>query len=156
MNEGGSIASHLNEFNIIFNQLQAQKLNFDTEMKATILLCSLPSSWDTFCTTISNSALGGVLNYDYVVGSLLVEEIRKKSMDHGKQDEALNVDRGRKQFRGKSKERGKSRSKSRGRKDIECHHYGKKGHIKHDCHAWKREKKGKSQDANISSHKEEP
>lgn len=34
MKECGSIASHLNELNIIFNQLQAQKLNFDVEMKA--------------------------------------------------------------------------------------------------------------------------
>ena len=48
MKEGVSIASHLNEFNIIFTQLQAQKLNFDAEMKAIFLLCSLPSSWDTF------------------------------------------------------------------------------------------------------------
>ena len=55
-------------------------------MKDIFLLCSLPSSWDTFCTTISNSALGGVLNFDHVVGSLLAKEIGKNSMDHGKQD----------------------------------------------------------------------
>ena len=70
MKESGSIASRLNEFNIIFGQLQAQKLNFDAEMKAIFLLCSLPSSWDTFCTAINNSAPGGVLNFDDV-GSLL-------------------------------------------------------------------------------------
>lgn len=50
----------------------------------------------------------------------------------------------------------KSHSKSRSCKDIEYHHYGKNGHIKHDFYAWKREQKGKRQDTNISSHKEEP
>ena len=90
------------------------------------------------------------------MGGLLAEELKKKSMDHGKQDAALNVNRGRRQFKGKSKERGRSCSKSRGHKDIECHHCGKKVHIKHDCYTWKREQKGKRQDDNISSHKEEP
>ena len=84
MKDGGSISLHLNEFNIIFSQLQAQKLNFDAAMKAIFLLCSLSSSWDTFRTIISNFALVGVLNLDDVVGSLLVEEIKKMSMDHGK------------------------------------------------------------------------
>ena len=78
---------------------------------------------------------------------LLVEEIRKKSIDHGKQDGALNVDHGRWQFKGKSIERGKSHSKSCNCKDIECHHCGKKGHIKCDYYAWKREQKEKKKDA---------
>jgi len=56
MKEGGSVASHLNEFNTIFSQLQAQKLKFDAEMRAIFLLCSLPQSWDVFRTTITNSA----------------------------------------------------------------------------------------------------
>ena len=86
---------YLNEFNIILSQVQAQKLNFDAKMKAIFLLCSLPSSWDTSHTAISNFAPSGVLNFDDVVGSLLVEEIIKKFVDHGKQDAALNVNCGR-------------------------------------------------------------
>ena len=157
MKEGRSITSHPNEFNIIFSQLQAHKLNFDMEMKAIFILCSLPSSWDTFHTSISNSALGEMLNFDDVVGSLLAKEIMKKSMDHGnKHDTALNVDRRRRQFKGKSKERGSSHSKSCSHKNLECHQCGEQGHIKHDCHEWKREQKGKRQDANVCSHKEEP
>ena len=62
---------------MVFSQLQAQKLNFDAEMKEIFLLCSLPSSWDTFRIAISNSTLGLVLNFDDVMGSLLVEEIKK-------------------------------------------------------------------------------
>ena len=41
-----------------------------------------------------------MLNFEDVVGSLLVEEIGKKSMDHGKQDATLNVERGRNKLRG--------------------------------------------------------
>ena len=57
--------------------------------KAIFILCSLP----TFCTVISNSTLGGIMNFDDVMGSLLAKEIGKKSMDHGKYDAALNVER---------------------------------------------------------------
>ena len=56
-------------------------MKFAAEMKAIFLSCSLPSSWDTFHTTITNSTLGGVLKFDDVVGSLLAKEIKKKTMD---------------------------------------------------------------------------
>lgn len=75
MKEGGSITSHLNELNIIFSQMQVQKSKFDDEVKAVFLLCSLHASWDTFCTSISNSTPGGVLKFENVVGTLLAEEI---------------------------------------------------------------------------------
>ena len=39
-------------------------------------------------------------------------------------------------------------SKSRNRKDIEYHHCGKKGHMKHECYAWKREQEENKKDAN--------
>ena len=83
------MASHLNEFNIIFSQMQAQKLEFGDEVKAIFLLCSLPTSWDTFRITINNSAPDGTLTFNDVVGSLLVEKIRRKSMDQGKNSQAL-------------------------------------------------------------------
>ena len=76
-----------------------------------------------------------------MVGSLLAEEIRKKSVDHGKQDTALTIERGRYQFWGKSSEKDRSRSKSANHKDFKCHHCGKKGHIKRDCFTWKKENK---------------
>ena len=98
MKEGTSVASHLNEFNIIFSQMQAQKLEFGDEVKAIFLLCSLPTSWDTFCTTINNYVLDGALTFNDVVGSLLAEEIRRKSMDQVKNGQALvaQEDRGKK------------------------------------------------------------
>ena len=84
MNEGTSVAAHLNEFNIIFNQMQAQKLEFGDEVKAISLLCSLPASWDTFQIAIRNSMPEGGLTFNDVVGNLLAEEIHRKSMDQGK------------------------------------------------------------------------
>ena len=62
------------------------------------MLCSLLALWDTFQTVISNSAPKGGLTFNDVVGNLLVKEIRRKSMDHGKNDQALatNKERGKK------------------------------------------------------------
>lgn len=40
------------------------------------------------------------------------------------------------------------KGRSRSRKDIECHHCGKRGHIKRDFYAFKREQKEKKKDAN--------
>jgi hypothetical protein len=42
MSEGGSIADHLNEFNTITNQLSFVKVDFDDEVLALLILCSLP------------------------------------------------------------------------------------------------------------------
>ncbi|MCO5588933.1 hypothetical protein L7F22_042895 [Adiantum nelumboides] len=48
MKEGNNVSSHLNEFNALYLQLTSKGLNFDDEMKAIFLLCSLLASWDTF------------------------------------------------------------------------------------------------------------
>lgn len=144
MKEDDSISTHLNEFNVIFSQLIAQGLEFADEVQAIFLLCSLPSSWDRFCMAISNSAPGGKLVYNDIVGSLLTKEIRKKSMESTKSGEAhVTQSRGRNQNRGNAKYRGKSRGYSRSKsreslRDIECHFCHKKGHMKKYCYAFKR------------------
>ncbi|MCO5571218.1 hypothetical protein L7F22_024954 [Adiantum nelumboides] len=75
MKEGSSVNSHLNEFNALYLQLTSKGLNFDDEMKSIFLLCSLPASWDTFNTAISNSTHGGKLAFGDVTSALLTEEI---------------------------------------------------------------------------------
>ncbi|MCO5578062.1 hypothetical protein L7F22_031900 [Adiantum nelumboides] len=68
-------------------QVCAQRINIDDEMKAIFLLCLLPPSWDIFCTDVSNSAPNGTLVYIDVTSSLLSEEMRQKTMGsshHGK------------------------------------------------------------------------
>ena len=42
MSEGGSIANHLNEFNMVTNQLSSVKMDFDDEVRALLILFSLP------------------------------------------------------------------------------------------------------------------
>ncbi|MCO5557402.1 hypothetical protein L7F22_010965 [Adiantum nelumboides] len=79
MKEGSSVSSHLNEFNALYSQLTSKGLNFDDEMKTIFLLCSLPASWDTFNTAISNSTHGGKLAFGDVTSALLTEEIRRAS-----------------------------------------------------------------------------
>ena len=44
MSEGGYVADHLNEFNIVTKQLNSVKVNFDDEVRDLIILCSLPKS----------------------------------------------------------------------------------------------------------------
>ncbi|MCO5606244.1 hypothetical protein L7F22_060431 [Adiantum nelumboides] len=71
MKEGSIVSSHLNEFNALYSQLTSKGLNFNDEMKAIFLLCSLPASWDTFNTAISNSIHGGKLAFGDVTSALL-------------------------------------------------------------------------------------
>ncbi|MCO5555901.1 hypothetical protein L7F22_009445 [Adiantum nelumboides] len=75
MKEGSSVSSHLNEFNALYLQLTSKGLNFNDEMKAIFLLCSLPGSWDTFNIAISNPTHGGRLAFGDVTSALLTEEI---------------------------------------------------------------------------------
>ncbi|MCO5602399.1 hypothetical protein L7F22_056530 [Adiantum nelumboides] len=83
MKKGSSVSSHSNEFNPLYSQLTSKGLNFDDEMKAIFLLCSLPAPWDTFNTAISNSTHGGKLAFSDVTNALLTEEIRHQSLDSG-------------------------------------------------------------------------
>jgi hypothetical protein len=76
ISEGGSIADHLNEFNTVSNQLSFVKVDFDDEVKALLILCSLPKSWDELVMVVSNSVFGSnTLKFDDVVGVILGEEM---------------------------------------------------------------------------------
>ena len=46
MEEGGSIVDHLNDFNTITSQLSSVGINFDEEIRALLIFCSLPESWN--------------------------------------------------------------------------------------------------------------
>ena len=67
--------------------------NLDDEMKTIFLLCPLPSSWDTFCTTISNYVLGGTLIFNDVMSAMLTKEIHRQYLDSHSHVEA-NVSHG--------------------------------------------------------------
>jgi hypothetical protein len=76
MSEGGSVADHLNEFNTVNNQLSSVKVDFDDEVKALLLLCSLPESWNVLVMAVSNYVSGSnTLKFDVVVGVILSGEM---------------------------------------------------------------------------------
>jgi hypothetical protein len=157
MSEGGSVADHLNEFNTVTNQLCSVKVDFDDEVRALLILCSLPESWNGLVMAVSNSVSGSnTLKFDDVVGVILSEEMRWKSIGETSGN-ALNMEnRGRQKDRGKgSGNHGnsrKGRSKSKLGK-IECWNCGKKGHLRKEYRAPKKQRDGqheRNQEENVT------
>ena len=143
--DGSLMTDHLNNFQGIMNQLSAMGIKFDEEIQGLLLLGSLPDSWETFRTSLSNSALDGVISMDSAKSSVLNEEMRRKTQGSSSSDVLITGPRGRNKTRG-SHYREQNRSKSKGRlKDIECYHCGMKGHTKKFCRKLKRENKNKEE-----------
>ena len=66
--EGVYVADHLNEFNSITSQLSSVGINFDEEIRALLILCSLPESWNSLVMVVSNSVpRTSTLKYDDVI-----------------------------------------------------------------------------------------
>ena len=57
------------------------KMVIDDEMQASMLLCLLPDSWETFVVTISNFVLNGALSMELVKGNLFNEETRRRAYE---------------------------------------------------------------------------
>lgn len=135
MKEGGSVANHINDFNMIVSQLSSVEINFDDEVKALILMSSLPDSWDSVVVAISSSRGSEKVKFDEIRDIILSESIRKREIEDSS-GSALSVDQ-----RGRSKSKGQSthdRSKSRGKsprksKGVVCWNCGEKGHIRTEC-----------------------
>ena len=47
------MVEHINSFQGIVNKLVAMKMNIDDEMQASLLLSSLPDSWETLVVIVS-------------------------------------------------------------------------------------------------------
>ena len=80
MKEGASVAEHLNAFNIITNQLVFVKIILDDEIRAILLMCSMPKSWENLIVAMSTSIAARTLKFDDVSSSLMNEELRRKSI----------------------------------------------------------------------------
>ena len=78
MVEGTSVAQHLNEFNTITNQLSFVEIYFDDEIRAVIVLTSLPNSWEAMRMVVSNSAGKSKLKYDDIRDLILSEEFAEE------------------------------------------------------------------------------
>ncbi|KAH9319313.1 hypothetical protein KI387_021082 [Taxus chinensis] len=102
MSDGDSVNDHLNEFNTVTNQLRSVGVIFDDEVRALLILCSLPESWNTLVMVVSNFVSGSnTLKFDDVIGVILSEEMRRKSIGESSGN-ALSVEN-----RGRQKEKKK-------------------------------------------------
>jgi hypothetical protein len=114
-------------------------VKFESKDREITLLCSLPTSWDHFVTSINFISTESI-EFDDIFGALLYEETRKKPNLETSTSEAMVV-RDRPKERAHS-QRDFSRSKSKGRKSkLKCWFCGKFGHLKKDC--WKRQQASK-------------
>jgi hypothetical protein len=157
MSEGGSDADHLNEFNTVTNQLISVKVDVDDEVRALLILWSLPERWNGLVMAVSKSASGSnTLKFDDVVGVIVSEEMCRKSTSETLGN-ALNMEnKGRQKDRGKGSGNRVNSRKGRSKsilKKIECWNCGKKGHLKKDCRAPKKQRDGheeKNQESNVT------
>ena len=99
--KGTPVAQHLNEFNAITNQLSSMEIEFDSEVRALILLTSLPNSQKAIRMAMSNSTGKSKLKYNDIQDLILGEEVRRRDANiDNAQDQAFVM---------KNKSRGRSR-----------------------------------------------
>ena len=77
--DGTPLSDHLNAYQGILNQLAGMNIKFEDEVQGLWLLGTLPDSWETFRTSLSNSALDGIVTFDLTKIGVLNEEMRRKS-----------------------------------------------------------------------------
>ena len=83
------MTDHLNTFQGIINQLARMNIKFEEEVQGLWLLGTLLDSWETFRTSLSNSASDGTMNMDLVKSCVLNEEMRRKSQGSSSQSDIL-------------------------------------------------------------------
>jgi len=88
MKDVDSVIEHLNAFNTVVSQLASIDIKISDEDKSISLLCSLPDSWDSLVIVIGSNAI--TLQFDEIVSSLLIKEMRWKNMESYNGD-ALSV-----------------------------------------------------------------
>ena len=117
MVKNASVAQHLNEFNTIINQLSSVEIDFDHEIRALIVLASLPNSWEAMRMVVSNSTRKENLKYNDIRDLTLAKEICRRDADETSgSGSALNLEtRGRDNNRNSNQGRSKSRNSNRNR-----------------------------------------
>ena len=86
------MAQHLNELNTIITQLSSVEIEFDDEVRALILLSSLPDSWNATVTAVSSSSGNGKLKVNDVRDLVLSEEILQRESGETSNSSALHTE----------------------------------------------------------------
>ncbi|KAL6541995.1 hypothetical protein OROGR_011481 [Orobanche gracilis] len=157
MAEGASTAQHLNELNTVTTQLSSVGIDFDDEVRALILLSSLPESWNATVTAVSSSSGSNRLKFDDVRDLVLSEEIQRRESGESSSSVLHTESRGRNSMRGSGRSKSKvRRSKSKNHhssnnsKTIECWNCGNAGHYKNQCRSAPKNQEAK-EEANVAS-----
>ena len=90
MKESASVQKHLNEFKSLSSHISAQWKNIEDELRAMLLMSSLPSSWKNFVIIVYNASTTAV-KYSEVTSAILTEAARRKSFAKDSADEAYVV-----------------------------------------------------------------
>ncbi|XP_037496372.1 uncharacterized protein LOC119371045 [Jatropha curcas] len=92
MTENASVAQHLNELNTVTTQLSSVEIEFDEEVRALIVLSSLPESWNATVTAVSSSSGSKKLKFDDVRDLFLSEEIRRRESNEPSTSSVLHTE----------------------------------------------------------------
>ena len=135
MKDSDSVQAHLNKYEILSSQISSQGTTIEDELRAMILMSSLPSSWETFVTTVCNASTTAI-KYSEVTSAILIEAARRKSFTKDSAEEAYVVqgltDRSNNQGRSSSRPPNNQRSRSKSRETRICIYSKKPGHMKAD------------------------
>ena len=108
--------------------MSSVEIDFDDEIRALIVLASLPNSWVAMRMAVSNSTGKEKLKYNDIRDLILAEEIRRKDAGESSGSGfALNLetrgrgnDRNSLQGRSKSRNSNQNKSKSRSSQQVQC------------------------------------
>jgi hypothetical protein len=161
MAEGVAVAKHLNEFNTITNQFSSVEIEFNDEIRAFIVLASLPNYWEAMRMAVSNSAGKGKLNYDDIQDFIFNEEVcrRDAGIDNAEGQAFVTQNKSRSRSKGRNdratfNDRSKSKDRSQYKETSECFHCRKKGYIRMNYRHWKKKKKEQTEDQ-VQKHDDE-
>ena len=133
MKESDSVQAHLNDHKSINSQILAQGMTIEDEIKALLLMSSLPPSWETFVTTMCNT-LATVVKYFEITSSTLSKDTRRKTFVHKSVSDAFViqslVDQPNSQGRSSSQMPHNARGRSQSKDTQTCNYCMKLGYIK--------------------------
>ena len=79
------------------NQLSSMEIEFDDEIRALIVLASLPNSWEAMRMAVNNSVGKDKLKYENIRDLILSEEVRRRDacIDNAEGQAFVTENRGR-------------------------------------------------------------
>ncbi|KAL0650216.1 hypothetical protein Bca4012_092907 [Brassica carinata] len=150
MSENGDLVARVNNFNQIIGDLVRVDVKIEDEDQAMILLCSLPSQYETLLTALTVDKT--TIKLETVSAALLSHHERRQNtgMGDNSQSDGLDVGQYRGRQRGKQQDcTSRKRSKSKLGKKVVCYKCGKPAHYRRDCPEKGQNSKETTNSANI-------